>query len=85
MTVGELRKALEGLPDDMPVEATYDGGYAADGVDVRLNEGRRPIGFCHAGECPVALREDGGRHSGDCTCPRSSGQALRCLVIEVDS
>lgn len=30
MTVGELRKALEGLPDDMKVAATYDSGYPAD-------------------------------------------------------
>ncbi|HXN32105.1 MAG TPA: hypothetical protein VN894_09590 [Polyangiaceae bacterium] len=33
MTVGELRKALEGVPDDLPVEATYDCGYHANGID----------------------------------------------------
>lgn len=27
MTVAELRKVLEGLPDDAPVVYQYDGGY----------------------------------------------------------
>jgi hypothetical protein len=45
MTVGELRKALEGLPDDMPVEATYTGSilrYPANvaSVEVKTTEYR---------------------------------------------
>lgn len=39
-TVGELRKALEGIPDEMPVLATWEGIYrlfASEGIsDVRL-------------------------------------------------
>ena len=31
MTVGELRKALEGVPDDIPVVMAYDGGHQATG------------------------------------------------------
>jgi hypothetical protein len=31
MNVGELRKTLEGLPDDMPVYLEYDGGCEISG------------------------------------------------------
>lgn len=32
MTVGELRKALEGLPDDMPVVGHDEGDYTTEDV-----------------------------------------------------
>lgn len=38
MTVAELRKALEGLPDDMPVVLGYDGMSQNSGnvADIRI-------------------------------------------------
>ena len=35
-TVGDLRQAMERLPDDAPLEATHDGGYSASVVGLRV-------------------------------------------------
>jgi hypothetical protein len=48
MTVGELRKLLEGLPDDMPCASYDSGGYlcweffGADVVDPKANPSYYP-------------------------------------------
>jgi len=38
MTVAELRKALEGLPDDAPVVYEYDGGILFYADEIRISK-----------------------------------------------
>lgn len=53
VTVAQLRHALGGLPDDMPVTISYDGGHAgsvAESVSVEPNP--------HSGEKVLVISDD---------------------------
>ena len=54
LRVGELRKALEGLPDETLVVATYDNGIPADVASVRVTDTDR----YHPGQRVLVIEVD---------------------------